>query len=207
MHILVCSPSWPTTKTIDFIFVDQLSRAFADLGCKVTVIAPQSITKCIMRHIPVAKLHSFYKTSNGNTIEIFRPSYISMGNTGSKLLKNSFQMISYSSVSCSLLVDYLDSLLCGFNVCHEIFTPLYIIFGLPAGLGCSLRCRHINSRKYYIVIRLKMQGVFFYFFLSLKASRLFSVTGYPSITSPTSTMKMPGRSVNELLTQVRADSG
>lgn len=91
MHILVCSPSWPTTKTIDFIFVDQLSRAFADLGCKVTVIAPQSITKCIMRHIPVAKLHSFYKTSNGNTIEIFRPSYISMGNTGSKLLKNSFQ--------------------------------------------------------------------------------------------------------------------
>lgn len=52
MHILVCSPSWPTTKTIDFIFVDQLCRAIADLGCKVTVIAPQSVTKCIIRRIP-----------------------------------------------------------------------------------------------------------------------------------------------------------
>ncbi len=91
MHILVCSPSWPTTKTIDFIFVDQLCRAIADLGCKVTVIAPQSVTKCIIRHIPVAKPHSFYKTSNGSTIEIFRPYYISMGNTGIKLFKNSFQ--------------------------------------------------------------------------------------------------------------------
>lgn len=85
MHILVCSPSWPTTKTIDFVFVEQLCRAFADLGHKVTVIAPQSVTKCLVRHVPLAKRHYFFQTEKGNDIEIFRPYTLSFGNTGLKL--------------------------------------------------------------------------------------------------------------------------
>lgn len=91
MHILVCSPSFPTTKTIDFVFVEQLCRAFADLGHKVTIIAPQSLTKCFMRHIPVAPRHSFFKTSKGNEIELYRPYYITLGNSGVKLFNNSYQ--------------------------------------------------------------------------------------------------------------------
>ena len=91
MHILVSSPSWPTSKTIDFIFVDQLCRAFADLGNKVTVIAPQSLTKCFMRHIPVAPRHSFYKTAAGNTVELYRPYSVTLGNTKGKLFRNSHQ--------------------------------------------------------------------------------------------------------------------
>lgn len=85
MHLLVCSPSWPTSKTIDFVFVDQLCRSFADLGHKVTVIAPQSITKCMMRHIPITKRHYTYQTEKGNTIDIYRPYTISLGNSGAKL--------------------------------------------------------------------------------------------------------------------------
>ena len=91
MHICVVSPSYPTSKTIDFVFVDQLCRAFADLGHKVTVIAPQSLTKCYMRHIPVAPRHSFLRTSKENEIELYRPYYITLGNSGMKLFQNSFQ--------------------------------------------------------------------------------------------------------------------
>lgn len=91
MNILVSSPSWPTSKSIDFIFVDQLCRAFADLGNKVTVIAPQSLTKCFMRHIPVAPRHGFYKTAAGNTVELYRPYSITLGNTKGKLFRNSHQ--------------------------------------------------------------------------------------------------------------------
>lgn len=91
MHILVSSPSWPTSKTINYIFVDQLCRAFADLGNKVTVIAPQSLTKCFMRHIPVAPRHSFYKTAAGNTVELYRPYSVTLGNTKGKLFRNSHQ--------------------------------------------------------------------------------------------------------------------
>lgn len=100
MYILVSSPSWPTSKTIDFVFVDQLCRAFADLGHQVTVIAPQSLTKCIMRHIPIVKRHSYYKMSGGNIIELYRPYSISMGNTGIKLFRNSHQKAVNRAFSC-----------------------------------------------------------------------------------------------------------
>lgn len=73
MRILVCSPSFPTSKTIDFVFVDQLCRAFADLGNEVVVLAPQSVTKCVVRHIPLVKRHSWFQTAKGARIELYRP--------------------------------------------------------------------------------------------------------------------------------------
>lgn len=90
MHICVVSPSYPTSKTIDFIFVEQLCQAFADNGHQVTVIAPQSITKCLMRNIPIAKRHSIYKTRKGNPIELYRPYTVTLGNRSIKPFKDSF---------------------------------------------------------------------------------------------------------------------
>lgn len=92
MHICVVSPSYPTSKTIDFIFVEQLCQAFADNGHQVTVIAPQSITKCLMRNIPIAKRQSTYKTRKGNTIELYRPYTITLGNRSIKPFKDSFNI-------------------------------------------------------------------------------------------------------------------
>ncbi len=91
MHIVVCSPSWPTSKTIDFVFVDQLCRAFADLGHEITVIAPQSLTKCLFRHIPVMPRHSWYHTSKGVKIELYRPYTITFGYSKfAQLFNNSY---------------------------------------------------------------------------------------------------------------------
>lgn len=92
MHILVCSPSWPTSKTIDFVFVEQLCRAFADAGLKVTVIAPQSLSKCVVRHVPIAKRHFIYKTTKGSPIEVFRPYQVTLGNLGVKLKIDTFDL-------------------------------------------------------------------------------------------------------------------
>ena len=83
MKICVVSPSFPTNRTIDFVFVDQLCRAFADLGHEVVIIAPQSITKCLMRHIPIVPTHGWYKTARGSCIELYRPYTITL--SGSKL--------------------------------------------------------------------------------------------------------------------------
>lgn len=90
MHICLVSPSFPTSKTIDFVFVEQLCQAFADNGHQVTVIAPQSVTKCIIRHIPIAKRHSIYKTRKGSVIELFRPYTVTLGNSSINLFKDSF---------------------------------------------------------------------------------------------------------------------
>jgi len=91
MHICVISPSFPTSKTIDFVFVEQLCRAFADNGQKVSVIAPQSITKCLIRHIPIARRYSTFKTDKGNIIDLYRPYYISLGNCSINPFKDSFK--------------------------------------------------------------------------------------------------------------------
>lgn len=90
MKICVVSPSYPTSKTIDFVFVDQLCRAFADLGHEVVVIAPQSVTKCLIRHVPIMPRHSWYQTTQGNNIELYRPYSISLSNSRlAKLFKDS----------------------------------------------------------------------------------------------------------------------
>lgn len=80
MHLCVISPGYPTSKTIDFIFVDQLCRAIAGKGLKVTIIAPQSFTKSILRHIPIVRRRRIIPISNGNNITLYRPFYFSFGN-------------------------------------------------------------------------------------------------------------------------------
>lgn len=92
MHIVVISHSYPTTKTIDFVFVDQLCRAFADEGHDITIIAPQSITKCVVRRVPIIRFKSTITTERGNIITLYRPFWISAGMHLRKLgwFRNSF---------------------------------------------------------------------------------------------------------------------
>lgn len=85
MHICVVSPDYPTSKTIDFVFVDQLCRALASRGEKVTVIAPQTLTKCLVRHVPIAKFKHEIKLANGKSFTLLRPKYASAGVIGLKL--------------------------------------------------------------------------------------------------------------------------
>lgn len=80
MRICVVSPDYPTSRSIDFIFVDQLCKVFADFGEQITVIAPQSITHCIFHNLPLAPFRSIVCTEAKNQIQLIRPKYISVGN-------------------------------------------------------------------------------------------------------------------------------
>lgn len=91
MNICVISHSYPTSKTIDFVFVDQLCRQFADKGENVTIIAPQSITKCIFRHIPIAKHKTVLVTEAGNRMTLYRPFWLSLGPKFTKYVGGSFR--------------------------------------------------------------------------------------------------------------------
>lgn len=90
MNICVISHSYPTTKTIDFVFVDQLCREFANQGNSITVIAPQSITKCLYRGVPFSKRKSIIVTDKGAHIDLYRPYWISLGNIFVNLFGKSF---------------------------------------------------------------------------------------------------------------------
>lgn len=90
MHIVVISHSYPTSRTIDFVFVDQLCRQFADKGEKVTIIAPQSITKCLFRGVPIIKFKTTITTDKGSLIALYRPFWLSLGPRFTKYVGNSF---------------------------------------------------------------------------------------------------------------------
>lgn len=90
MNICVISHSYPTTKTIDFVFVDQLCREFANQGHNVTVIAPQSVTKCLYRGVPFSKRKSTIVTKKGAKMTLYRPYWISLGNKFNWLVRKSF---------------------------------------------------------------------------------------------------------------------
>lgn len=82
MHICVISPDYPTSKTIDFVFVDQLCRALAAKGEQVTVIAPQTLSRCIFRHVPIAKYCTKTKYAESGSLTVLRPKYISSSTIG-----------------------------------------------------------------------------------------------------------------------------
>lgn len=90
MNICVISHSFPTAKTIDFVFVEQLCKEFANQGHDITVIAPQSVTKCLFRGIPFSKKRSIVITEKDASFVLYRPYWISLGNTLTWLVRDSF---------------------------------------------------------------------------------------------------------------------
>jgi len=132
MHILVISPGYPTLKTIDFVFVDQLCRAIAEKGIKVTIIAPQSLTKSILRHIPIVRRRSIIRISNGNNITLYRPFYITLGNN-EKFKRFNAMSFNKSVISTfSKIIEWPD-------VCYGHFwRAVYSIYPLAKKYGIPL---------------------------------------------------------------------
>lgn len=67
----------PTT----FVFIEQLVNAFLDLekDLKISIIAPQSLTKCMIRRIPILPRKQVYNTET-NQYNVYRPYSLSFGN-------------------------------------------------------------------------------------------------------------------------------
>lgn len=82
MNILIVSYDYPTPKTIDYMFTDQMARAFVKKGHRVIVISPQSLTKCLLRNVPVAKKSACVYISENQYVTLLRPKYISAGTYG-----------------------------------------------------------------------------------------------------------------------------
>ena len=84
MHICVISGDYPYKSFASYEFVKQLCIALADKGIEVSVIAPQSITKNILRGHPFVPKIRTEGTSNGKQIHIYCPYTFTLGNWGEK---------------------------------------------------------------------------------------------------------------------------
>ena len=83
--ICFIASDYPTQNRPVFVFVQQLLETIVDLGVKVSVVAPQSLTRSLFRGIPIMPRHTTYKTIKGNSYEVYRPYSFSFGN-GKKIL-------------------------------------------------------------------------------------------------------------------------
>ncbi len=96
MQICIVSQEYPTKNNPTFIFVQQLCIALANHGIKISVIAPQSISKSLIRKKSIEPKFSVYSIEQDNSIEIYRPYIISFGNIKGILGKISKSIFYYA---------------------------------------------------------------------------------------------------------------
>lgn len=134
--IAVISSDFPAPGHPSFIFVEQLVNAMVDLGCEIVVIAPQSITRHLLRGVPKMPKISFGKTADGNTYKIYRPSYISLGNcTG--VVEKTVNLIRKQSILKILKKEMPDILYAHFWE-NALFSYKYASkHGLPLFVACG----------------------------------------------------------------------
>lgn len=78
--ICIIAEGYPTENDPVYTFIDQLCVEFVDMGIKTCVIAPQSLTKSILRRKPLNPRLRTKLTINGNKILIYQPYYLTFSN-------------------------------------------------------------------------------------------------------------------------------
>ena len=76
--VCVISDGFPTKENPINTFVEQLICALADLGVKCSVIAPQSVTRSLIRKNAQNPTHWTKRSKTGQIIDVYQPKYVSM---------------------------------------------------------------------------------------------------------------------------------
>ena len=77
LKICVLAEDYPSFGRPVFVFVQQLVEELVDQGLNVAVIAPQSLTRSIVRRISLMPRCTEYRTKNNKTYNVYRPYSIS----------------------------------------------------------------------------------------------------------------------------------
>ena len=77
-NILIISDGYPSAGLPYSAFIATLAEEMTRQGMNVQVLAPQSLTKHWLRHVPLAPRH-FTQAVDGRTIDIYRPYSITAG--------------------------------------------------------------------------------------------------------------------------------
>ena len=85
MNIVVCCSGYPTKTDPVCPFVEQVVNAFSLMNISVTVVAPQSLVKHLIRGAELHPLYRTYQFGNGVPIRVYEPYALSFGNRYAKL--------------------------------------------------------------------------------------------------------------------------
>jgi len=94
-NFIIITGEYPIADEPIYTFVRQLACQIADLGIKCSVVAPLSITRCLVRNRKNRPYHWVDTTENGSIIDVYQPRMISLSN----LKIFGYQLSSYISMS------------------------------------------------------------------------------------------------------------
>ena len=86
--LCIIAEDYPSEGKPSFPFVQQLAFCMSNEGFECTIIAPQSLTKCLIRHEKIKKRRSLDINPEGKQITVYRPFIITFANATSKLLNS-----------------------------------------------------------------------------------------------------------------------
>lgn len=101
MNILISASGYPSPSVPYAAFVQNIAEEMARQGHKITVVAPQSLTKSLIRRIPVLPKIEV-QNKNGIEITIIRPRVITLGGGWGARFTNLFNRIAVCSASQKL---------------------------------------------------------------------------------------------------------
>lgn len=84
--ICIIAEDYPSKGKPSFPFVQQLAYCMSNEGFECTIIAPQSLSKCLIRRERLRKLRSIDTNPEGKRIVVYRPLIITFSNAASKWL-------------------------------------------------------------------------------------------------------------------------
>lgn len=99
-EICVVCDGYPYKGHAFFSFVQVLIEEFSRMGINITIIAPQSITKILLKRAPLHPLRREYNAGDGK-IKVYQPFCLSFGNKFEKInnffrgiaIRNSFRLL------------------------------------------------------------------------------------------------------------------
>lgn len=162
MNIIIVSDDFPEKGHQSYVFVEQLVIALCDLGVNVKVIAPQSLTKSILRGRERYPKRKTFQTKKGGTYEVYRPYYLSAGSKGllGKIYFHNLRR-AVEGVINKIGIDNIDVLYGHFwhnantlvNVARKYKKPLFVACGegdnaideLLEAISASAKERLINA--------------------------------------------------------------
>lgn len=134
--IALITSDYPSPGRPSYIFVEQLTEAMVDLGIDVTIIAPQSITRHLIRGVPKMPRHSIGTTKNGNEYQIYRPYYISVGNC-SIIVNDSLRLIRQRNILKILNKIDFDCIYCHFWENVQPIQSYALKYNIPVYVACG----------------------------------------------------------------------
>ena len=85
-RICIIAEDYPDTDQPNYPFVQELAYSLSNEGMECNVIAPQSLTKAIIRHLGIKKRVSADVNPEGKETKVYRPYTITFSNTRNNLI-------------------------------------------------------------------------------------------------------------------------